>query len=1051
MNPSRTFSVLFAAVFVLTGAAAVWAQSSTATLSGTVLDEQSGVVPSAAVTIVDLGKGFRRQTVTGANGAFVFSQLAPSAYELTVEREGFATARYGGIVLNANDQRSMRITLEVSARGESVTVTAEAPMIREAPAVATSVDQAFIENQPLNGRSFQTLINLSPGVVLASASLPSMGQFSANGQRTGSNYFTIDGVSANFGLPFATSPYEGSGGGVPSFSAVGTTASLASVDAVQEFTIETSTYAPEYGRQPGAQVAIVTRSGTNEIHGSVFNYLRNDKLDANNWFGNANGLERPALRQNDFGFTLGAPVILPRLYDGRNRTFFYVSYEGLRLRQPVISQESRVPSMEARESATGMVKSLLDAYPLPVAPPLANAPAETPYVAGFSNPSNLDATSVRVDHSLTSRVSLFGRFNYSPSEVRERARYATPSFVAVLPAKNITATAGSTFIFSPAVTNDLRFNWSRSRASQIYVQDTFGGAKLLPPELVFPSFADPDTSLYYLSIGGLDENTISPGTFSRNTQNQINIVNTLSWNVGAHSLKFGMDYRRLAPSLGGRFFTNTLFVPTITDLTTGVVPSGNTAQIERYLEPRYHNTSAYFQDAWRISPRLTLTYGLRWEVNPAPSGDPSSLPLTVTGLDNPQTATLAPPGAPLYETTYANFAPRVGIAYQPFRNRGTVIRAGFGNFYDLGYAFTGTALSPTQFPFSRSRRVSNRPIDDPIFMTEVPPQSVAPPYPRLFAYYDGYSLPYTLQYSVAVEQPFGNTNSLSVSYVGAAGRRLARVESLRSQVLQNPDFTRIDAVSNEASSDYNALQLQFKRRMSQGLQTLVAYTWSKSLDNASDESLLNFNAPVVSMDPDIDRGLSTFDIRHAFTASASYELPAPRSNRIAAAILGGFAFDTVIRLRTASPVTVVTGRDALNLGLTNVARPDLVPGEPLYIYSGNLPGGKVFNPAAFDGATPLAEGRQGTLGRGTLEGFGLRQFDLSLRRRFPIHERIALNFRVDAFNLFNTPNFASPIGVMSSGNFGRSTRVLSSSLGGMNPLYQVGGPRSLQLALKLQF
>lgn len=1051
MRPSFVWPALLGALALFTNAGAVFAQSSTATLSGTVQDEQEGVIPSATVTLVDPDKGFRRQAVTGANGVFVFSQLSPSTYELTVEKRQFASVRYDRIVMNANDRRSLRITLQVAGQDQAVTVTAQAPLIREAPAVATAVDQAFIENQPLNGRSFQTLINLSPGVVLASASLPSMGQFSVNGQRTGSNYFTVDGVSANFGLPFATSPYEGSGGGIPSFSAVGTTAALASVDAVQEFTIETSSYAPEYGRQPGAQVAVVTRSGTNEIHGNVFNYLRNDKLDANNWFGNANGLERPALRQNDFGFTVGGPIFVPKLYDGRNQTFFFVSYEGLRLRQPVVSPESRVPSMEARESATGMLKSILEAYPLPVADPLPDTPAETPYVAAFSNPSSLDAASVRLDHALTPRVSLFGRFNDSPSEVRERARYVTPSFVAVLPSKTITATAGSTFIFSAAVTNDLRFNWSRSRASQIYIQDTFGGAKLLPPELVFPPFADPDTSLYYLSIGGLDENTVSPGTFSNNTQNQINIVDTLSWNAAAHSLKFGVDYRRLAPSLGGRFFSNTLFVDTITDLITGIIPSGTTAQIDRYLRPRYHNASAYFQDAWRLNPRLTLTYGLRWEVNPAPSGDASDIPLTVEGLDNLSTGTLAAPGTPLYETTYGNFAPRVGVAYQPFRGRGAVIRAGFGVFYDLGYAYTGTALSPTNFPFSRTRTVRNRPIDDPIFFAEVPPQNIAPPYPRLFAYYDGYSLPYTLQYNLAVEQPFGNTNSFSISYVGAAARRLARVESLRSQVLQNPDFTRIDAVSNEASSDYNSLQLQFKRRMSRGLQAMASYTWSKSLDNASDESLLNFSAPARSLDPDTDRGRSTFDIRHAFTASATYEVPSPQSNRVARAILGGFAFDTVIRLRTASPVTVVTGRDALNLGLTNVARPDLVPGEPLYLYGDNYPGGKAFNRSAFDGATPLAERRQGTLGRGTLEGFGLRQLDLSCRRRFPIQERLALQFRVDAFNLFNTPNFANPVGVMSSGNFGRSTTIWSSSIGGMNPLYQVGGPRSLQLALKLEF
>ena len=282
--------------------------------------------------------------MTGAGGTFVFSQLAPGSYELVVEQTGFATANFTGIVINAGDTRSLRLQLEVASRNEAVVVTGEAPLVRESPAVATAVDRAFIENQPLNGRTFQTLISLSPGVVLAPSTLPDSGQFSVNGQRTGTNYFTVDGVGANFGLPFSTTPYEGAGGGTPSFSSQGSTSALASVDAVQEFTIQTSTYAPEYGRQPGAQVAIVTRSGTNLFHGSAFNYLRNDKLDANSWFGNFNGLKRPALRQNDFGFTAGGPVAIPKLYDGRNRTFFFLSYEGLRLRQPVVSVPSRVPS-----------------------------------------------------------------------------------------------------------------------------------------------------------------------------------------------------------------------------------------------------------------------------------------------------------------------------------------------------------------------------------------------------------------------------------------------------------------------------------------------------------------------------------------------------------------------------------------------------------------------------------------------------------------------------------------------------------------------------------
>ncbi|MEJ7605780.1 MAG: hypothetical protein WKF37_05830 [Bryobacteraceae bacterium] len=323
----------------------------------------------------------------------------------------------------------------------------------------------------------------------------------------------------------------------------------------------------------------MTRSGTNRLHGSAFNYLRNDKLDANSWFGNVNGLKRPALRQNDFGFTLGGPALVPKLYDGRNRTFFFVSYEGLRLIQPVISVPSRVPSLAARAQATGMLKSLLEAYPLPVAAPLADAPAETPYVTSFSNPSKLNATSVRLDHSFAQRFSVFGRYNYAPSENRERGRFVTPSFVAVLPGRTETATVGSTTIVSPSLTNDVRFNWSRATASQIYEQDTFGGAKILPRDILFPSFADPATSLYFVAIGGNDENSISPGTFSRNTQRQINLVNTTSWNAGPHALKFGVDVRG-SPLYRGSPIQQDLNLPHLTALTTGIVPTGEVRQAD---------------------------------------------------------------------------------------------------------------------------------------------------------------------------------------------------------------------------------------------------------------------------------------------------------------------------------------------------------------------------------------------------------------------------------------------------------------------------------------
>jgi hypothetical protein len=484
-------------------------------------------------------------------------------------------------------------------------------------------------------------------------------------------------------------------------------------------------------------------------------------------------------------------------------------------------------------------------------------------------------------------------------------------------------------------------------------------------------------------------------------------------------------------------------------LATGIVPSGTVTQIPGFLEPRYQNLSLFVQDAWKTTPRLTVTYGLRWEWNPAPANTPAR---TVSGIENPASAVLAPAGTPFYETPGKNFAPRIGVAYQPVSNRGTVVRAGFGAFYDLGYTLLGTALSPTLFPFARSRTFTSTPIQDPVFFAEVPPLNMNPPYPRLFAYYSDYSSPRTYQYSFAVEQPLGGSNAFSLSYVGAAGRKLGRVESLLPASLRNPSFTRIDAVSSQAYSDYNSLQAQFKRRMRRGLQALLSYTWGKSLDTSSDESNSNFLPPSTRYTASADRGPSSFDVRHTFSGSATYEIPAPSGNRAAQAIFGGFALDSIVRARSAPPVLVVTGRDALGLGITSVSRPDFVPGQALYLYGDGYPGGTVFNRAAFDGATPQAQGRQGTLGRNVLRGFGLKQVDLSLRRRFRVTETMGIDLRADTFNVFNTPNFGNPAGVMTSANFGRSTAILSTGVtGGQNPQFQIGGPRSVQLGLRLQF
>ena len=284
-------------------------QSATATISGIVLDEQGALVSTVIVTITKVDTGLTRQVSTNNEGYFVISALLPGRYTVAARHEGFSVARFVDVVLNVNDQRSLRIELKVGQVSESITVEGTQSVKTESAAVSTLIDRQFVENLPLNGRSFSTLIELTPGVVLTKADYGDQGQFSVNGQRSNANYFLVDGVGANFGIGGGVLLNQTGAGTVPSLSAMGGTNNLVSIDALQEFSIQTSTYAPEFGRTPGAQVSVVTRSGTNDFHGSLFEYFRNEALDANDWFANSRNLKKPPMRQSDFGGVVGGPII----------------------------------------------------------------------------------------------------------------------------------------------------------------------------------------------------------------------------------------------------------------------------------------------------------------------------------------------------------------------------------------------------------------------------------------------------------------------------------------------------------------------------------------------------------------------------------------------------------------------------------------------------------------------------------------------------------------------------------------------------------------------
>jgi Carboxypeptidase regulatory-like domain/TonB dependent receptor len=1035
------------------------AQSTNASIMGRVTDPSKALIVGAKVAAVSSGTSFRYEAATNGSGEYYIANPPPGNYRIEIEKTGFKKLIKPDVTLHVQDAIELNFQLTLGSMSETITVEAGAPLVNtESGTVSTVIDRTFVDNLPLNGRSFQTLIMLTPGMVVTATAFDDQGQFSVNGQRADANYFTVDGVSANFGVTGYPPLVQAGGGALPALSVSGGTNSLVSVDAMQEFRIQTSSFAPEFGRTPGGQISIVTRSGTNRFHGTLFEYFRNSALDANDWFANFNHLAKPAERQNDFGGVFGGPLF-------RNKTFFFFSYEGLRLRLPS-TQETVVPDTSSRQRAQAMGLSILpylNAYPVANGTELGGGLAQ--FNSTLSNPSSLDAYTIRMDQVLNSKTNLFGRYSYSPSTLDQRGPVPAPYTVLStreLESSSIqTFTLGLSHLITPRISNEVRANYSNDRIGTKYLADSFGGAVPLPDSALFPPGYSPSTSLFELFILGAGEFT--RGKQATDEQRQINLIDNISAVKGGHHLKFGVDYRWLSPFSSPYVYVQFAEFTGVTTCSTQPCTEmpgdalsdtayGASVQAVQSNTLLSQNFSAYGQDTWKVTPRLTLTYGLRWEINPPLKGkNLANQPFTVTGLNDPATIALAPRGTPLYDATYGNLAPRIGAAYQLHAegNWDSVLRGGFGIFYDLGAGSLGGVSS--YFPYLAVKSLSLVPFPLTGQNANPPVLSTSPPVSDILVAAPHLDLPRTYEWNAALEQSLGRSQSLSLTYIGAVGRDLLRVTDL---LAPNSNFGFVGVIDNSATSDYQALQLKFQRRLSQGLQALASYTWSHSIDIASTDAFATYlNTPSSIANPNIDRGNSDFDIRHAFTAGVTYNLPSPDSNKIAHAALGAWSVDGFIFARTAQPVDVVGGIEFVD-SIALAPRPDVVPGVPLALYGSQYPGGKAFNPAAF---TPPPTGQQGDFGRNVLRGFGAWQADVALQRQFQLTEKVGLRFRGEFFNLFNRPNFGNPTNNLTSPLFGQTTQTLASSLGsggangGFNPLYQIGGPRSIQLALKLQF
>lgn len=1065
---SNLFSKLFVIITLLTAVGTVSAQQQVS-VSGYVRDTSGAVVPNANVIILNPATNAQFNAVTNNDGVYNFPTLAPGNYRLTVEASGFEKKIIENLRLETAAKVTQNFELAVGNVNAQVVIEDGGITVNTTDAaVGTVINRRFVENIPLNGRSFQSLLTIVPGVsAVPSTGTGSSGGISVNGQRTESNYYTVDGVSANSGLPPSGTPGFGAGfsGSTPAETALGTTQSLISIDALQEFRAGTSTYSAEYGRGPGGQFSFTTRSGTNDYHGSLFNYFRNDVFDAANFFTNARNTPKPATRQNDFGGTFSGPLPflnfgegIPVFSSGKDRTFFFFSYEGLRLRTPQSGVETQVPSLALRASAVAAWKPLLNAFPVPNGREILDNNGRpiglALYTTGYSNPSSIDAVSFRIDHRFSDKFSVFGRYGDTPSESTSRlltnlAQTQTNEL------RNQTLTVGSTYLFNSTVANDFRFNYTRNKSFSIYETTNFGGAVPynLPDIPTVSGSLNNRINVAFL-FGGRPTFSLLNQTAN---QKQFNIVDTVSVVAGNHTLKFGVDYRQTSNALAlpPRFMP--INVASQNEFITNNLTNFNLVvySLDK-LRPVYKNFSAFVQDEWRVNSRLSLSLGLRYELNPAPIDANDNPPYTIDQIENlATTRLLTTRDQPLWKTTYNNFAPRLGVAYQLSNRSGweTVLRTGAGIYYDLGNTQASDGYGRAGF-----RTTTRFPNPSPFPLTQaqinaIQPPSVTTPYLETILTDDpNLKLPFTVQWSGAVEQSLGGNQTLTVSYVGASGQRLLIDRSYTPRGLGNLNFSTQAALvltTNAGRSEYHALQTQFQRRLSRGFQANASYTWSHSIDNATS----NFTITQLT------RGDSDFDIRHNFQAALSYDIPFNYDNAFAAALLKNWAIDGRISARTALPVNIIggTGVDPNIPYLTLNFQPNVKAGQPIYIDDATAPGGRRINYNAFETARNSSGGlTQGNLGRNALRGFGAFQTDLALRREFPINERFKVQFRAESFNIFNRANFGAINNVWSTdtasaASFGRANNTQNAQLGGLNSLYQIGGPRSFQFALKLLF
>ena len=1056
----KTYVSLTVCLFTLAIGTATRGQTHLGEVRGRVTDPSGAAVPDAPYRLVNESTNGLRQGSSAGDGGFAVAQLQPGAYRLEVEIAGYK-ASISHVTLRVDQRLRLDVQLELGAVTEQVEVSAPSLALdRAATGLGTIVDTDLIQTLPLDGRNFLDLALLVPGAAPAAQGSAATGRgdfaFSASGGRDEANSYLLDGaynVDQKLNAPVVQPP----------------------VDAIGEFKVLTSGYDASFGRHSGAQVNVITRSGGNRFNGTAYGFFRTAGMNASNAFAPKNEPD-PEYRRSQYGFSLGGPLV-------ENRTFFFVDYEGTRLTEG-ITRVTNVPTLAERNgdfsNSVGPVpinpftgqpfpgnqipgffihptgRALANLYPHPN--------RAVPFQNFVSSPllgDDRDQFDIKIDHTLNvnSRLSV----RYSMGDRRFFEPFAGPGFATVpgygndVPRRGQNLLGSHTHVVSPTMVNDLRVVFNRVSSSAL--QENLGTS--LNSSVGLPDLSD-DPRTWGLSLinvtgfGTLGDEFNNP---QESTLSTFQVSDALTWTRGDHLLKLGADLRftrqdafRDVQSRGFYNFANQgITGNAMADLLLGLPITTGGAMLDNPQRLRARSYNLFINDSYQLSSNLTLSAGLRYEINapPVDADDRANVYDPATGQLVPVGTNGVPRGG--YETDWNNFAPRVGVAWTPDAAGRTVVRGGYGIYYDQSALASAEGLyfNAPYFEFNLFFPLpgSLLTLSDP-FPSDFP----FPTPPSALTFERDLRTPYLQQWNIGVQREVGTGRTVELAYVGSKGHHLIRGRDINQPAASpvfpnfrpNPFFSDIVRIESQARSRYDALQLRFQQRLRRGLTVLSSYTLGDSKDDASGffTSTGDPNFPQNHNAPEAEFGRSGFDVRHRFSLSFSYELPFGPGRRHASSgwpseVFGDWQIAGIVSLQTGQPFTVVflpvvdnsnTGRGALGFGFND--RPDVMGDPSLSDPSANA----WFNTAAF---TPPPFGSFGNAGRNILEGPAFKTFDLALHKQVRLGDVMRLQVRFEAFNLLNHVNLGLPDNFFGSPTFGQITSA--------------GAARRLQLGLKLLF